>query len=282
MIISDLMSDLEVIGGKETFSNRGLLIQATNYALRRLYSDRTIVKTVRLATRRPEPIAYYKEIHSQNGDMIEFPLNGTSYSMRIHGNCKYMITDGGVNTVRSVDSKNEAVLIRGFISYGGTISFWGSFAFTVYDFAIYDEFYSEKPQDIPDYGSKRIFDLREIYGDFMAFTAPATDFQGNPIKSCRLYDGKVEVDYDYVGEIVLTYRRMPTKIYSIQDNITVIDVPKDYELILILLIAYYYLFFQGNEGADKFLNEYEKAIQNLTENGYQGIENKYVDTTGWA
>ncbi len=191
MTINDLLIDLHIVGKEEeTFSDRNLFVYSINRALRRLYADRRIEKTVRLATRRPEPIAYYKEIHSPDGNMIEIPIEGKSYSMRIHGTCTYMINDGSVVTVRTVENKNETTVVKGFISYGGKISFWGSFAFTVYDLAIYNEIYSEKVKDIPEYGSKRIFNLRDIYGDFMSFTSPATNLAGKTLDFCRLYDGR--------------------------------------------------------------------------------------------
>ena len=283
MTINDLLIDLRIVGESESFSDRNKFIYSINRALRRLYADRKIEKTVKLATRRPEPISYYKEIHSPDGNEIEFPLVGKSYSMRIHGTCTYMINDGGVINVRTVESKNEATVVKGFISYGGTITFWGSFAYTIYDFAVYDEIYSEKAKEIPEYGLKRIFNLRDIYGDFMSFTSPATDLSGNPLKCCRLYDGKVEVDTDYTGEIAISYRCLPEEISLAEDeNATEIAVPKEYTHLFVMLVAYYYLYFSDNKNADRFLNQYIDAKKSLVTESYQQIDAKYLDTTGWA
>ena len=283
MTINDLLIDLHIVGKDETFSDRNLFVYSINRALRRLYADRRIEKTVRLATRRPEPIAYYKEIHSPDGKIIEIPIEGKSYSMRIHGTCTYMINDGSVVTVRTVESKNETAVVKGFISYGGKISFFSSFAFTVYDLAIYNEIYSEKVKEIPEYGSKRIFNLRDIYGDFMSFTSPATNLAGKTLDFCRLYDGKVEVDTDYTGEIYISYRCLPTEIIlDNDDNTTEIEVPNEYTHLFVMLVAYYYMFFSANSNADKFLTQYTDAIKSLVEQSYQQIDSKYNDTTGWA
>lgn len=283
MTINDLLIDLRIVGESEGFSDRNKFIYSINRALRRLYADQKIEKTVRLATRRPEPISYYKEIHSPDGSEIEIPLVGKAYSMRIHGDCSYMITDGSVVTIRTVESKNEAAVVKGFIAYGGKISFFGSFAYTVYDLAVYDEIYSEKVKDIPEYSSKKIFDLRNIYGDFMSFTSPATDLSGKPLSFCRLYDGKVEVDADYTGEISISYRCLPVEISLAEDeNTTEIEVPREYTHLLVILVAYYYLLFSGNNKADKFLNQYTDAKKSLVTESYQQIDAKYMDTNSWA
>ena len=160
---------------------------------------------------------------------------------------------------------------------------WGSFAYTIYDFAIYNEIYSEKVKEIPEYGLKRVFDLRDIYGDFMSFTSPATDLSGRPIKYCRLYDGRVEVDADYTGEITISYRCLPEEISLAEDeNATEIAVPKEYTHLFVMLVAYYYLYFSDNNKADRFINQYTDATKSLVTESYQQIDAKYLDTTGWA
>ena len=283
MTINELLAELRIVGGESTFSDRNLLIYSINRALRRLYADQRIEKTVRLATRRPKPIAYYKEIHSKDGDIKEIPITGKSFSMRIHGECTYVVTDGPATTVRTIDSKNEATLIKGFLTYGGKISIWSSFAYTIYDLAVYDEIYSERPNDIPEYGIKITFNLRDIYGDFMSFTTPATDLAGNPIKSARLYDGKVEVGSDYTGEIMLSYRCLPTEISLAEDdNSTEIVVPNEYSHLFVLLVAYYGMLFKDDDKATKFLDQYTEAIASFRAYCYQQVDFDYKDTTGWA
>ncbi len=281
MTLEDLMFDVEVLGGDNGLSNATLFTFATNRALRRLYSDRNILKTVRLAVRRPRPIAYYKEINCINGETGEYPIEGTAYSMRIHGNCKYMITDGETSTIYTVDSKNEAIKIKGFLTYGGSISFWSSFAFTVYDLAIYDSIYSEFTSDIPDLDARRVLDIRELYGDFMSFTSPPTDKYGNPIKNVKMYDGRLEIDSDFVGEILLTYRRMPTEIPPGTGNPT-IDITEEYSYILSLLVAYYYYYNIAPELANGYLSCYEDIIARMNSTSYQQLDPAYVDTNGWA
>ena len=283
MTINDLLTDLRIVGGEESFPDRNLFIYSTNRALRRLYADRKIERTVRLATRRPEPIAYYKELHSSDGDIFEIPVEGQSYSMRIHGECTYVVTDGPTVTARTVESGNEAVVVKGFVTYGGKISFWSSFAFTVYDLAIYNEIYSENVKDIPEYGTRRTFDLRDIYGDFMSFTSPATDLAGRPIESCRLYDGKVEISSDYTGEICISYRCLPTEISLAESgNSKEIALPGEYTHLFVMLVAYYYMLFSEKAKADMFLSQYTDALNSLVTDSYQQIDTGYRNTNGWA
>jgi hypothetical protein len=281
LTLCDLITDVKNLGGGELIDNNGLFISAVNRSLRRLYSDISVEKTVRLAARVHKPIAYYKEIHCKSGEMREFPLEGMAYSMRIHGNCKYMITDGETKSVYPVNSKNEAVQIKGFVTYGGKISFWGSFPFAVYDLAVYDRIYSELTKDIPDCDPKKMFNLRELYGDFMSFTSPATDRNGRLIKGASLYDGRLEIDSDYEGEIIVTYRRLPIEI-SPDDDDPDIDAPNEYTHLLTLLVGYNY-FFHSDEGLAKYyLTQYDEAIKNLKQNSYQRISSEYTNTNGWA
>ena len=245
MTTKELATELFVLGGGEAISDDRLLAISVNRALRKLYTDREIVKTVRFASRSIPPIKYYEEIRCKNGEEVTIPINGIAFSMRIHGVGKYTITDGDSVTVYAFDSPNEAILIKRALIFGGSITFWGSFSFTVYDLSIYDQVFSPFTEDIPDYGPRRVFNVRELYTDFMCFISPATDKHGVPLPNCKLYDGKLEIDSSYDGEIVLTYRRVPTEIFisEVEQNI---DLPDEYKAMFIPLVASYFLYFASS------------------------------------
>lgn len=281
MTTKELATELFVLGGGEAISDDRLLAISVNRALRKLYTDREIVKTVRFASRSIPPIKYYEEIRCKNGEEVTIPINGIAFSMRIHGVGKYTITDGDSVNVYAFDSPNEAILIKRALIFGGSITFWGSFSFTVYDLSIYDQVFSPFTEDIPDYGPRRVFNVRELYTDFMCFISPATDKHGVPLKNCKLYDGKLEIDSSYDGEIVLTYRRMPTEIF-ISEVEQRIDLPDEYKAMFIPLVASYFLYFADEELAKYYRDRYEELLSQLKESSYYRVEYSYVDTNGWA
>lgn len=281
MTLESLKNDVTLLGSEEVIANHNLFVFSLNRALRRLYSDRTVLKTVKLATGEIHPVTYYKKITCINGEKLELPIVPGAYSMRIHGDCRYMISDGEATKVYSITSKNEAQMVKGFVSYGGKITFWGSFTFTIYDFATYDQIYSELVEDIPDQDPTRVFDLRSLYGDFMSFVSSPTDEYGNPLKVYKLQDGKLEIDSDYIGEIIITYRRLPIEVHILEENPT-IDVADEYTHMLTLLVAHYYYYMSKADLSEDFLRQYEETLTRLNANTYPQLDAKYIDTNGWA
>ena len=281
MTTKDLELDVGILCDGELIESEGLFITSVNRALRKLYTDREIVRTVRFASHSIPAVQHYDKITCINGEAITIPINGLAISMRVHGVGKYTLTDGDSTSIVSFDSPNEAMLIKRALTYGGSITFWGSFSFTVYDLTVYDRIYSQYPDDIPDYGPRRVFDLRKLYNDFMCFISPATDKYGRMIEDCRLYDGMLEINSDYDGEIVITYRRLPCEIITL-DVETDIDVPVEYRLMLVLLVASNILYYSNEERSRYYLGRYEELLKGMKESSYQRIEHSYVDTNGWA
>lgn len=280
MTIDELKHEVKVLGFDDTIDLSTILVPSANRALNYLYSQKTITKTVRLFTRGYSVSFYKKEIHCENGKSITFPLDGKAFSMRVCGAGSYSVTDGGVTKITAFDTGMESQLVRGFISRGGEIKFHGSFSFTVYDFTIYPEIFSPRTTDIPESGSNVIFDLREMYGDFMSFVSPATDSTGKEIPSCSLKDGKLFVDANYKGEIILTYRRRPATIASIM--VDEIDIPEEYCYFFPLLVASYVLLDTDEEKALYYKARYEEMVKCMEKNCYYEIDHNYKNTDGWA
>ena len=278
MLYSELADELKILGAD--FTEEGLLLYSTNRALRDLYNARRILRTVRIVTKGLTPITHYKELDCSGGKQVVLPLHGTSYSMRIHGSGQYMVRDGENIRVYAVDSEEDAELVKGFIIFGGTITFWSSFAFTVYDLSMYDRLFSEKVEDIPDGGGAVVIDLRKKYGDFMSFVSEPCDVDGNPIAGCRLYDGRLEVGSGFSGEILLTYRRLPRKIVGQQQE--ELDLPEEYSHLFPLLVAYYTMLDVDESRAKLYKNLYEDGMSKIEKRSYTELDSSYVITNGWA
>ncbi len=271
--MTDLVFDLELPADS-------LLISAANRALREIYIRRKITNTVRLYTRGLQPSFYREAIHCTGGTEITLPLDGVAFSMRVCGYGNYAVYDGSLLNVYSIDTGIESNVVKHFISEGGKIVLWADTSFDVYDFSVYSEVYSTKKEDIPDGGNRVTIDMRSIYPDFSSFTTPAQDSSGNPIKGCLLADGKIELDSDYSGEIILTYRRLPTKIgTSVSEEI---DIPAEYSHLLPLLATSYILLDADPSIASHYRERYEDLLSRMERNTYEQISTKYVDVNGWA
>ena len=276
MTFDELGQELSLIG----ISGGDELTVAINRALADLYGQTVIERSVRLAVRSYSPVKYYKELCSVNGKRVDIPVPAGAYSMRIHGNGQFMLADGDSYTVTSVNTGQESKVYKGFVSEGGSLTFWGSFTFYIYDLALYDKIYSARVEDIPEYGAKQVIDLRRIYGDFLSFLSPATDGEGNTVEVCRLYDGKIELPSSYTGEITLRYRRTPTYCsgYDNED----IDLPYEYRHVFTLLVCYYALLYCDPQMAEKFKADYDGNMATLREQCYTRLDNEYRIENGWA
>lgn len=279
MTYDELIYQVDLLAGQSVDSD-GLLISSSNRALRELYNRVKITKTARLAARGLRPVTYFREVNCFNGEQITLPAKGVAYSMRVHGSGRILVTDGESNEVTPVDSLYGTTVIKGFLSYGGSITFWGSFSFSVYDYAIYDQLFSERKEDIPEAGPTLTLDLRQLLGDFMSFISPAVDRDGIPLENCRMQDGKLEIDSEFKGEIILTYRRLP-RVIGGEDG-EIVDVPEEYTHLLPLLVAHHALL-QSNESRARYYKSlFEEGMELIARESYGGIDCKYPLTNSWA
>lgn len=278
MLYTKLRDELAILSA--AVIDDGLLLYSTNRALRDLYTTRRILRTVRIATKGLTPITRYEELDCSGGGQVTFPLHGLSYSMRVHGIGQYMIKDGQSTKVYSVDSPDSSQLIKGFVLNGGSITFWSSYNFIVYDLCMYDRLFSERLEDIPDGGDSVVIDLRKRYGDFMSFVSQPRGNDGRIIEGCKLYDGRIEVDVGFKGEILLTYRRLPRAATGYEND--EIDLPEEYSHIFPLLVAFYSMLDIDEGRAKYYKGLYEDAIRRIDEGCYSEIDPSYVITDGWA
>lgn len=280
MTFSELSSAATLLGFNDTEFPTGLLRSAVNCALGEIYTALPVYRSIRFAAGGLTPLLYKKEICVTPGDVVEYTVQGYSYSVKIHGTCNFMIRyEGDVNLI-NVETGSEAKHFKGLIFPGSIISFWSNYAFNIFDLAIYDRVSSLDPEDIPEGGPITYFDLRRIYGDYMSFVGPATDVYGVPLKNCRLIDGRIEIDSTHAGEVLLTYRRLPT--LCVGEENEEIDLPKEYLCLLPLLTAAYLWLGIEEARAKYYRSLYDSLLKNMQESGYHAIGGIYEITDGWS
>ena len=281
MIYYDVKENLLALNLSDAAMREDRLLLATNLALGELYSSLPVYKTIRFAARGQKPVLYCKEKTGSPGETISFPLNGRAYSVRIHGSCQFMIDNGTEYTITTVKTGREAQLFRGLVIPGSTISFWGVYSFNIFDFSVYEMAYSEDESQIHDGSAIVSFDLRELADDFMSFVTLPRDQNGEIIKNCRLFDSKVELDATYNGEIVLTYRRLPTLITgrSTDDEI---DLPAGCEHLFPYLVASYLITGTDDLMASYYRKMYDTNLEQVKVGRPDEIDPAYLNIDNWA
>ena len=280
MTLDELMLEVSSLSFGLAEKSDVLLLASANRALRDIYNRRTITKSVRLYTHGQRPILYRKRVDFPGGAKKSLPLYGKAFSMRLCGKGFYRILDGASQIVETFETGNESLLLRGFITKGGEIELWGSFSFTVYDFSLYEEIYSQQVKDIPMGDETVTLDIRRIYGDFMSFISPPTDSDGNEIEGARLVDGKILLNRDYTGEILLTYRRLPNPIVG--NSSADIDLPDELIHLLPPLTVSYCLLHADFDKSVYYKEMYEEMMSQINSLTYEKINTHYKDVNGWA
>ena len=285
MILEDLIKEVEIHGGGDVIDDNYTITSLINRALRELYISVPVTKSVRFNIIGHKPVACFKEIVCKSGQSITIPLDGKAYSMRVMGSGNYMIMqDDRPLSASQFDTGNETRLVRGFLTGKGSIEFWGSFTFHVYDLSIFDEVYSPEVDSIPDGSPIATYDIRAMYNDFHAFVSPPTDRFGKAIKGCRLYDGRLEVSSDFSGEVLLTYRRRPSPVSYYEDNIDPaeeVDVNEEYITPLVYLIWYLYWYNTDENKAKIYKDRYESLLATV-KSSQLNLDNNYLNENGWA
>ena len=274
------------IGNGDHLVDNETLTYILNGALRELYARMPITKTVNFNLRGHKPCTYYKEIICKSDQSITIPIQGMAYSFRVMGKGNYIVKDSVTTDAYQFDTGKESQLVRGFMNDAGTIRFWGGFTFVIYDLSIYDEIYSPEVESIPDGSPITVLNIREMYGDFLAFTSPPTDRFGKEIEGCRLYDGRFEISSDYSGEVYLTYRRLPKLITYVEDNDDVtlaenIDVSEEY-LQPLLYLTWYHLWYNMDDMRSKIYKERFESLAKDILDGKRTVDTEYINENGWA
>ena len=280
MTYEELSKQVSLLGGIELDTASPLLQSSTNLALRELYTDRIIPRTVRMIARGVKPIVYHKQINCVNGGPFQIDITGNCYSFRIHGSCQILTMTPETSTLTSITTGNETKTIKAVAAPGTTLRFFGNYTFTIYDLSVYEEMFSANAEDIPEPSGASVYSVRELYGDFMSFLSPARDGFGRRLEGCVLRDGAVELSSEYNGEIVITYRRLPTLASGAAGE--ELDVPDEYLLPFSLLVASYALMDENEAMAKHCKSRYDDILERLKQESYPVIDTAYENLNGWA
>lgn len=279
MTFNELKEEVIALGFDDSLEDEMVLVSAVNRALRTIYSERSITKELHLFSSGDLPHYKTKEIRHIGKETVTLPLAGRAFSMRVFGQGVFTVRGKGGEYNIKFDGMGE--LIRYLCASENEIVFGGDYAYTIADFTVYKDLYSPLAEDIPDGSGRRVFDIKKLAPDFLAFVENPRDYSGKCIPNCTLFDGKLEIDSSYRGEIIVTYRRLPLAATGTLPSEN-IDVPEELSHLLPLLVASYVWLDDDEQKAKYYRTLYHEMLEGQKRDSYSKIDTEYRNINGWA
>ncbi len=278
MTLKELMLEVSSLGFDSSSESEHTVLLAANRALRELFLTVGALGSFSFYARKSAPDTLIREITFRGGETITLPLTGRAFSMTVSGKGRYSVTDSVGKISEGFDTHGE--LIRGFLHGDATLTLEGECSFVVSRLATYTEVYSDSIEDIPDGEGFKVYNLREILGDYHCPTSLPTDSDGREIKGAVISDGRLTLPAEYSGTVRLIYRRLPRKISSA--DTADIDLPEEYSHLLPLLVASYVWLDREPELASHYRERYCAEAERLKKESRLSVGSVYNNINGWA
>ena len=278
MTYNDLKREVETLGFGERIADGHSLTIFANRALRRIFTDRAAVKTQKLYVMDNKPNIVAENV-VYTGSVKSFSLNGGAYCIEVAGEGSFLITCGENFYEREFNTDGEC--FKGFITAPSRVSFRGKHSYLIRRVATFARTFGSDVESIPNADGRAVINVAARVGDFLCFTGMPTDKNGTPISPISMEDGVITLPDSFVGELFVSYLRMPRKITETLPD-EPIDIGADAEHLLPLLCASYVYLECDSAQARYYAELYEKELSALTASARRSASANYVDVTGWA
>ena len=277
MTIKQLMESVSALGFEREVIEKDIFFSSARRALSLIFTDLEVTRTARVS-KEPEEILIHMPKYRHTGGTKSFPISGKAYSFASSGTGGYKINDGYREYTYSMSGNMQEH--RGLIDSGGTVTFFGDHAFTVYDFTCFGTRAGEDPSLIPIYDGVEYIDIAKMWGDYLAFTSLPTDDCGRTLTNVSLREGKICIHGAVSGGITVTYRRAASDIKP-DDIDAVIDIPREAEVLLPLLTSAFMWLDDDPDKAQYYMALYQSTLLTVKATMNRKIDAKY-STNGWA
>lgn len=276
MTLQDLQNDVYALGFERVTDPDDLFISAANRALRMIYTECKIKRSVTLRTDSVAVSSHIPRLR-YNASAVTLPLVGRAYSMRVSGKGRFVIRDAESVRAESFDADDR--LYRGFIASDCTLTLEGDYSYTVYDLTTYSEITSDRIESIPDGSGCVKYDFSE-YPDFMAFSQIPKDERGKEVKDASIEGSILTLRHQCGRSVTVTYYRQP-KMISADDLYGHIDIPRSAESALPLLCASFLWREDESELAEHYYALAKDMLKGVGEE-FTHKSAKYTVLDGWA
>ena len=278
MTYKNLLDAVARLGFERELEDEGALRPALSRALVTIFTERQEEKRARIAVPRYDGRLLISEIEHQAGGCEVYPLSGKAFSMMLSGKGSYTVRTATATYTESFSG--ELVPVRKILAGEGEIAFLGDYAYTVLSLAVYPTLRSPNPLDIPLFGEIGVIDLKRAIPDLLSVAGAPRDCLGREISGASVNGSTLILPCGYHGETVITYYRTP-RLPSGLDPSEEIDLPKECEELLPLLVAAYVWLEDSPEKSELYLSLYREGMATL----HSFISRRGVGeyrTNGWA
>ncbi len=277
MTLNELKNSVLDLGFETSFDNEEMLLPALRRALHLIHIERPRLKTVHFGVKPAIGRLIEESIFHKGGEDIKIPVSGIAVSFKVSGEGYLKIDYANISETREFygNMSEIKIILRG----ESAITFCGEFNYSVYSLAEYDTLYSEGECNIPIWGEAPSFNIEKIFGDFLA-PNDAPEVDGKKVLGARLEEGVLYLPKNFSGEISLTYRRAPRYI-SGEDGEEEIDISRECEELLPLLVASYLWLDDDSDKANYYMALYKDAMATIKVTNPRSVGAIYT-TNGWA
>ena len=278
MTYKELKREVEALGFDESIANEHSLAIFANRALRRIFTDRCVTKTLKLYARDNKPNIIAENV-VYKGSEIKFSLGGGAYCIEVCGVGSFLIKSGDVVYERGFN--NDGKCYKDFIESGSTVTFRGSHSYLIRRVATFSHTFGSSLDSIPNADGRVEINVAGRVGDFLCFTGLPTDKSGSPITPISMADGIITLPDSFVGDFFISYLRMPRIISEIMPD-EEIDIGVDTAHLLPLLCASYIYLECDAAQAEYYAQLYEKELKAVLNSAKRSVGTNYVDVLRWA
>ena len=236
MTFNDLCEDIAALGFEAYLENTDTVQRAVNRALRAIFSEHRIYSEFTAYQDVLKPCEHIEAIRHTGGKTDSVTFRAKAFCFKTCGIGAYRITDA--KGTREYEFGGDSTIQRGFLYESGKIDFIGDYGYTVYDLSLFDDILSEREEDIPIFESTVCYDMKKRVEGFLSFASTPYSEAEKPIPGAMLFGEVMKIPAAYTGKVCVLYKRAPRVIS--EDHDAEIDIPKEYEHLLMLLSASYH------------------------------------------
>ena len=278
MTLNELRESVVSLGFESGIDKDEVLRSAVRRALHTIAVDRPTAASRSLFVLSPEGRLVSDVFLHTGGSSETFTLDGRAFSFKVMGEGYCLITDD--DGEREEHFSGEASFIRGFMKGPTNITFLGEYDYVVFCLAVFKLRLTDDVSNIPTFGDRREIDLAECFPEFLSAEGMPTKKDGSPIVGAVIKGSHLSLPYSFTGEVVVFFK-MKRDIPSFDSDDEVIDVPRECEEMLPLLVAFYVWLDDDADKAETYLSLYKDMLASLKRSSARVVSTAYA-TNGWA
>ena len=278
MILRDLISEVSSLGFDGAVECDTLFLTSLKRSLLKIFTDKKITSKKVLHKSKDRLCDFFPIIRYDGENAISIPLRGGALCFFTSGSGTYTLTLGSSAYIYGFSG--SSVRHAHVLDDNAKIVFSGGSPYTVSSFCVFLDAY-ENDSDIPDGRKIREYDMKELFDDFLSFASFPKDERGCPLECVTLERDRMYVDREYEGDIHIHYARLP-KISMSASPESEVDIPREYEHLLPVLVASYIYLDSNPTLAERYRELYATMSECIKAETRRDALTPYKDTNGWA